>query len=431
MLSILGVVLSLILLVYSSMKGWSVFITSPICVIIVALTSGLNPVDLLLNDFMSGTASFMASWFILFMIGSVFGKIMECSGAASSLSRFLTKKIGPQNAVVAVIVATAIMTYGGISTFVIVFAVYPFALTLFQEADLPKRLIPGCIAVGAWGFTASSLPGSPQLQNVIPTQYFGTTATAAPVLGIICAIFIVVTSVLYMNRRAAQARKAGEHFVPSDKDIATMKNVDYENLPPLILSVLPIITLIILIIFVNVPPVLALAAATVLALILFFKRLKGGIKDTLNSGAANSMSATLNTSLMVGFASIVKITPAFSTIVAGLSSLSLGNPYVYECISVNLLAGITASASGGVSAALETLSETLLATGANPEILHRIASISANGLDSMPYCGAILTMFSVMGLSHKESYRDIFVTTVVINVLGSVLAVILGSLGVC
>lgn len=204
---IFGIIFAFVLLAYMCMKGWSVFISAPICAIIVSITSGMNPLTSITDTFLSGTGNYLAQWFGLFMLGALFGKIMEASGAAASIARSVTELIGPQNAVLAVILATSVMTYGGISLFVVVFVVYPFAVDLFKEADLPKRLLPGCIATGAFSYTAMAIPGSPQNQNIIPTNYFGTDPTAAPVLGCIVAIYILVVSVLYMNHRANQARK--------------------------------------------------------------------------------------------------------------------------------------------------------------------------------------------------------------------------------
>lgn len=430
-LSIIGVLLALCVLVYTSMKGWSVFISAPICAIIVAITSRLGIFDTLMNTFMPGTTSFLAKWFLIFMLGSVFGKIMEVSGAAFTISRVLLRLIGSRNAIAAVIISTGVLCYGGVSAGAVVFVVYPVALALFKEADLPKRLLPACIAIGAWGFATAALPGSPQMQNIIPTQYFGTTATAAPVIGVICSVFIFVISLFYMNRRAKAAKLAGEHFVLTEKDESSMNAVNYDDLPGLAVSLLPLVTLIVLIIFLQWEVTRCLAAAVVLSVALYYKRLNGKVRETLNDGAFNSIGASMNTALTVGFTSVVSASAAFSTLVAGLSRLTVGNPYVFECIAVNLLAGITGSASGGISAALATFADTFLATGANPEVLHRIAAISANGLDSMPYCGGVMTMLAVIGVTHKESYWDIFMTTVVFNILGGVLAVILGTLGLC
>lgn len=428
---ILGILAAFVLLAFMCMKGWSIFISAPICAVIIALTSGMDIMSAVTDIFLPGTGDYLAQWFGLFMLGALFGKIMETSGGAAAIAKWVTGLIGPQNAVLAVILATSVMTYGGISLFVVVFVIYPFAVDLFREADLPKRLLPGCIATGAFSFTAIAIPGSPQNQNVIPTRYFGTTPTAAPVLGLIVAVYILVVSVLYMNSRARQARARLEHFVPSEQDRAIMEaNKDME-LPNVYLSLLPLIVVVCAIIFLQWNTMLCLLLGILLSTVLFLPRLKGNLKTTFNQGTANSMTAIMNTSLTVGMGNVVKASAAFAIITEAIDSLSSGNGLIYEFISVNVLAGVTGSASGGLSIALETLGERLLATGISPEVLHRVAAISANGLDSMPWCGAVMTMFAVCGVTHKDSYRDVAVVNIAITMTGAILAIILGTIGIC
>ncbi len=428
---ILGILAAFVLLGYMCMKGWSIFISAPICALIIAATSGMDLLEAIMEQFLPGTGNYLAQWFLLFMLGALFGKIMEVSGAAASIARSVTQVIGSRNACVAVIIATSLMTYGGISLFVVVFVMYPFAVGLFQEADLPKRLLPGCIATGAFSFTAMALPGSPQNQNVLPTNYFGTTPTAAPILGILVAVYILAMSILYMNWRAKQARAKGEHFVPSEKDMAIIEANKKQQLPGIVASIFPLFVVVGTIIFLKWNTMVCLLAGIILSIILFFSRLKDDFVTTVNDGAMNSMTAILNTSLTVGLGSVVKASAAFTIICEAIDKISSGNGLIYEFVSINVLAGVTGSASGGLSIALDTLSSRLLATGIHPEILHRVASISANGLDSMPWCGSVMTMLAVCGLTHKDSYKDVAVVNIGITMTGAVLAIILGSLGIC
>jgi H+/gluconate symporter-like permease len=430
-IAIIGIIAAFLLLGFMCMKGWSIYISAPLAALIIAATSGMNLLGAITNDFLPGTGDYLAQWFGLFMLGALFGKIMEASGAASSIARGVTSLIGANNACIAVIIATSLMTYGGISLFVVVFVMYPFAVGLFKEADLPKRLIPGCLATGAFSFTAMALPGSPQNQNIIPTKYFGTTATAAPVLGIIVSVYILAASILYMNWRAKKARKNGEHFVPSEKDLILIQESEGKELPNIVISLLPLLAVVCLIIFAKWDTMVCLACGVILAIILYFSRIKNNFKDVICSGALNSTSAIMNTSLTVGLGAVVKASAAFAVITGAIDKISSGNGLLYEFISINILAGVTGSASGGLSIALETLGDRLLATGINPQILHRVASIYANGLDSMPWCGAVMTMLAVCGLTHKDSYKDVAVVNILITMTGAVLAIILGSLGVC
>lgn len=426
---VIMIIVALALLMFLSMRGWSIFITAPLCALLVAVSSNMNVLDAYTVTYMTGAADYVLSWFPTFMLGALFGKLMEDSGAAQSLAKVIIKAIGTKQAILAIIVSTSVLTYGGVSLFVVVFAVYPLAVALFKEANLPKRLIPGCIVTGAFSYTAVALPGSPQLQNIIPTRYFGTSPMAAPIMGIICACFLFGVSLIYMNSRAKAAVANGERFVPSEKDLQFLAEDDARKLPNPVVSLLPLLVIVVVLNVLKQNIVVALTCGILLGLILFFKLIPQ-VKNTINVGVQNTMIAILNTAFAVGFGSVVKAAPGFTRLVEGLEKLSLGNPLVYEYISVNALAGVTGSASGGVSIALEALSGQLLATGVNPEILHRVASISANGLDSLPHCGAVLTLFAICGVTHKDSYRDVFCCTIVFTMCAGVLAVILGSLGI-
>ena len=413
---LLGILAAFVLLGYMCMKGWSVYISAPLCAIIIALTSGMGPLSAITESFLPGTGNYLAQWFGLFMLGALFGKIMETSGAAASIAHSVTKLIGAGNACIAVILATSLMTYGGISLFVVVFVMYPFAVSLFQDADLPKRLLPGCIATGAFSYTAMALPGSPQNQNV---------------LRLIVSAYILIVSILYMNWRAKQAKANLEHFVPNEKDLAIMEANKNRELPHIAVSLLPLLVVVCSIIFLKWNTMVCLLLGIVVSIVLYFGSLKGVFMETVNQGALNSTAAIMNTSLTVGLGAVVKASPAFNIITDAVDKLAQGNGLIYEFISINILAGVTGSASGGLSIALTTLSERLLATGINPEILHRVASISANGLDSMPWCGAVMTMFAVCGVTHKDSYKDVAVVNIVITMTGAILAILLGTMGIC
>lgn len=429
---LISIIAGLALLMYLSMRGWSMLISGPICALVVALTSNMDILEALTGTYMNGTADFFKSWFIVFLLGSIFGEIMANSGAAESLAKGTIKIIGKDKAILATMLATSILTYGGVSLFVVVFAIYPLALAMFKEANLPKRLIPGCICTGAFSFTACALPGSPQLQNILPTQYFGTTPMAAPLLGIIVGLFMFIISYYYMMRRAKQAAGSGEIFEAGEADIGYLGNGQEKELPNAWISIIP---LLIIIIFLNVfkfHVIVSLASGVLLGIVLLYKYIKSikEIKNIINIGSKNSMLSILNTAFAVGFGSIVKAAPGFTQLVEGLDKLSLGNTLIFESISVNVLAGITGSASGGLGIALEVLGDRLMSSGINPEVLHRVSSIAANGLDSLPNCGAVLTVLTVCGLTHKDSYKDIFATTIVVAVLGNILAIILGSIGI-
>lgn len=426
-----GIVLGLCLLMYLSMKNWSILITAPLCAVVVALSGGQALLPAYLNDYMGGVGGFVKSWLPLFMLGSLFGKVMGDTGAAESLAKWTVKTIGKDKAILATVLATALLTYGGVSVFVVVFTVYPLALALFKEVDLPKRLIPGSIALGAFTFTETALPGSPQIQNIIPTKYFGTTAMAAPVIGIITSIFIFGAGFYYLTMRAKKAKENGETFVPSESDKQYLTSPDSENkdLPSPFISILPLATIIVTLDIVKLDIVICMLVGILIALVLMFKKIQN-VMQTINIGASNSMIAILNTACAVGFGSIVKVAPGFGSLVGMMEKVSMGSALVYEAIAVNVLAGVTGSATGGIGIVLDALGTKFIESGVNPQVLHRVATLAATGLDSLPHNGAVLTLLAICGLTHKDSYQDIFVCTVVITIAACILAVILGSVGI-
>ncbi len=197
----LGIVLGLVLLIVLAYRGWSIIWIAPICAGIVALFGGLDLLDSYTNTYMQGFVDFTKSWFPVFMLGAIFGKLMEYSGMAQSVASGIIKIFGKEQAIIGVILASGVLAYGGISVFVVVFAVYPLAVSMFREANILRRLMPGTIVAGMMTFAMTALPGTPQIQNLIPTEYFNTTAAAAPIMGIAASIVMAVGSVMYLQRR--------------------------------------------------------------------------------------------------------------------------------------------------------------------------------------------------------------------------------------
>ncbi|MCM3740422.1 GntP family permease [Oceanobacillus luteolus] len=425
----LGIILGLIVLMVLAYRGWSIIWVAPIAAGVVALTGGLDLLDAYKDTYMEGFVGFAKQWFPVFMLGAVFGKLMEDTGMASSVAASLTKLIGKERAILSVLVASAVLTYGGVSLFVVVFAVYPLALSLFKEANISRRLIPGTVALGAFTFTMTAIPGTPQIQNLIPMQYFNTGPTAAPIMGITAALIMGVGGYLYLRWREKKLTANGERYTePDDKN--NVKN-DQET-PNVILSILPLVTVLVTLNFFKWDIVLALISGILLILILNIPQYKKFIKS-MNGGAVGSVTAIINTSAAVGFGTVVRAVPGFDRLTELLLGIK-GNPLISEAIAVNILAGATGSASGGMGIALEALGskyyELALETGISPEAFHRIASLASGGLDSLPHNGAVLTLLTITAMSHKDSYKDIFVVSVAIPILSVVVAIILASLGI-
>ncbi|MFO7291186.1 MAG: GntP family permease [Bacillota bacterium] len=426
----LGILLGLAVLMVLAYRGWSIIWIAPVSAGVVALTGGLDLLDAYKDTYMGGFVGFARQWFPVFMLGAVFGKLMEDTGMAQSVAVSLSRLIGKKRAILGVFLASAVLTYGGVSLFVVVFAVYPLAVSLFREANLPRRLIPGTVALGAFTFTMTAMPGTPQIQNLIPMQYFHTTPTAAPVIGIVASLIMGVGGYLYLRRREKVLLARGEHFTEPDRQKVVAEQE--HKLPHPLLSLLPLITVLVTLNLLRWDIIVALLSGILLILILNFRKVKSFVQ-AINEGAVGSVTAIINTSAAVGFGTVVKAVPGFETLTSLLINMK-GNPLISEAIAVNLLAGATGSASGGMGIALEALGqkyyELALSTGLSPEAFHRIASLASGGLDTLPHNGAVLTLLTITGMTHRDSYLDIFVVSLLISLLSVAMAILLATFGI-
>ncbi|WP_226582171.1 GntP family permease [Halobacillus litoralis] len=424
-----GILLGLVVLMTLAYLGWSIIWVAPIAAGVVAITGGLDLLEAYKDTYMGGFVAFAKSWFPVFMLGAIFGKLMEDTGMARSVAVAFTKVIGTNRAILGVLVSAAVLTYGGVSLFVVVFAVYPLALSLFREADISRKLIPATVGLGAFTFTMTALPGTPQIQNLIPMEYFKTTAAAAPAMGIVAAIIMAVGGYLYLRYREKELKAKGETFVEPD-DAKIIDEVDRK--PNFILSILPLLTVLLTLNLLEWDVVTALIAGIILIMLLNIMLFKKFV-TSINKGASGSVIAIINTSAAVGFGTVVREVPGFERLTQLLVGIK-GNPLISEAVAVNILAGATGSASGGLGIALEALGskyyEIAQNSGISPEAFHRVASLSSGGLDVLPHNGAVLTLFAITGMTHKDSYRDIFVVALLIPVISVAVVILLNSIGI-
>lgn len=405
-MEVLGIILSLFLLMFFAYRGFSVILFAPVFALLAASMSGLPLMPAYTELFMAKAVTYIKAFFPVFLLGAVFGKLMEDTGLAKGIAHAIMKSLGKERAILAVVLAGAALTYGGVSLFVVVFAVYPFASALFKEATIPKRLLPGTIALGAFTATMDCLPGTPQIQNLIPTNFFGTNIYAAPILGLIGGIAIFTFGIMWLEHRRKQAAAAGEGYGSHTLNEPEIKGD--MHLPAWQLSILPLLTVLVVNyimtrIFIWDPTMLApfqamklpLTAASVktvisiwsliialvsgilLAIGLGYKNLgKGSLAKSLNAGAIGSLLAIMNTASEVGYGNVIASLTGFKDISSALMSIKIGgSPLVSEAVTVNVLAGVTGSASGGMSIALDLMAKDWLtwanSIGMSPEILHR------------------------------------------------------------
>ena len=443
-MSLLIAVAALGLLMFVAYRGYSVILFAPVCALLaVLLTEPSAVAPMFTGLFMDKMVGFVKSYFPVFLLGAVFGKVIELSGFSKSIVASVIKLIGRERAMLSIVVVCALLTYGGVSLFVVVFAVYPFAAEMFRQGSIPKRLIPGTIALGAFTFTMDSLPGSPQIQNIIPTTFFKTNTWAAPWLGLIGSVFILIVGLAYLEWRRRAAAAAGEGY--GEGHTNEPEAVEAEQLPNAFVALLPLLVVGVMnLVLVNVIPhlygkthsvqlaamnkplvtdvssiqaiwavegALLLGILTVLAFA--FKPVSRKFAEGSKAAIGGSLLASMNTASEYGFGAVIAALPGFLVIQGALQRIP--DPLINEAITVTALAGITGSASGGMSIALAAMADQFIAAAqaANIplEVLHRVAAMASGGMDTLPHNGAVITLLTVTGLTHKTSYKDIFVVT--------------------
>jgi H+/gluconate symporter-like permease len=482
-MGLVGIFIALVLLIWLAYRGGSVLLLAPAAALIAAAVSRQPLLANWTQTFMGSAAQFVAQFFPIFLLGAVFGKLMEDSGSVSAIADFMTEKLGPRRAVLAVVLAGAFVTYGGVSLFVAFFVLAPMAHALFQAAAIPKRLMPAALALGTSTFTMSALPGTPAIQNAIPMPFFGTTPFAAPGLGVIASAIMLGFGLWWLRRAETAARRAGEGYggdVGGKTDAAQHAAQDElirerataarefdpaeighghisQSTPPIALAALPLVVVVgvNLVMSIFVLPrldvsylaeerwgptslaavggvwsvVVALAAAIVTLVAVNFRRLPT-LRESLGAGANASVPPVLSVASLVGFGAVVAALPAFAIVREWVLSIE-GGPLVSLAVSTNVLAALTGSASGGLTIALDALGATYMRlaaeNGIDPAIMHRVAVIGAGTLDSLPHNGAVVTLLAVCGSTHRESYLDIVMVAIVSAIIALVAVIALGS----
>ncbi len=457
MLAVLGIIASLCLLMGLAYRNHSVIVIAPLCALVAVAIDGELPMTATYTQiFMSSLGTFVQRYFPLFLLGSIFGNLMEETGSAGTIAHRVVGWVGTRHAILALVLTCAVLTYGGVSLFVVVFTVFPIAIVLFRQANLPQRLIPGSIALGAFTFTMTALPGSVQIQNLIPMPFFKTDSYAAPVMGLTAAAIMFLGGMSWLSFRARQARNRGEGFEIDAETSQAGTEVDSAAVarPSLAVAMAPLVCMIILNFVLSqfiVPnwqadylaekrfgattldkvagtwsTVLAMAGS--IGCLLALHRQRGrSLKDSITRGANGSLLPVFNAASEFGYGSTVAALAGFATVKQWMVAVAPSQPLISEALSVNVLAGITGSASGGLSIALEALGPTFyergLAAGIDPEVMHRVASLSCGGLDTLPHNGAVITLLLICGRTHRESYADIAVVSLVIPLIATAAAI--------
>ena len=477
-MGLLGILLGLGLLVWLAFRGWSILLLAPLAALVAALAAGEPLLAHWTQTFMGAAARFLAQFFPLFLLGALFGKLMQDSGSVAAIAAFMTEKLGPSRAILAVVLAGTFLTYGGVSLFVAFFVLAPMTQALFAAAAIPRRLMPAAIVLGTSTYTMSALPGTPAIQNAIPMPFFGTTPFAAPGLGIIAAAIMLGFGLWWLQRAEAAARRAGEGHDPETpaapidetllRERATVAGpFDPAEIthgcnagapPPIWIAALPLVIVVVVNFAMSMlilprmntdflsqdqwggatiaavggvwAVVTALALAT-LAIIPFNLKRLPRLRETMDAGANASVLPALSVASLVGFGAVVAALPAFAMVRDWVLGIG-GGPLVSLAAATNVLAALTGSASGGLTIALDALGDTYMRiaaeTGLDPALMHRVAVIGAGTLDSLPHNGAVVTLLAVCGSTHGKSYVDIVMVAIIGPIAALAAVIVLGTL---
>ena len=448
-MSVIIVLAALAFLMFAAYRGYSVILFAPLAALgAVLLTDPSAVAPVFSGIFMEKMVGFVKLYFPVFLLGAVFGKVIELSGFSRSIVASVIRVVGAKRAMLSIVLVCALLTYGGVSLFVVVFAVYPFAAEMFRQGNIPKRLIPGTIALGAFSFTMDSLPGTPQIQNIIPTTFFHTTSWAAPWLGTIGALFIIVVGMSYLEWRRRVALRNGHGYdhgltklvnEPETAETGTLANPLIALSPLVLVGVMNLLFTrwiptwygkVVTVALPGLPKPLtveadkltaiwaveaALLIGIIVVLVFGFRAVKGRFAEGSKAAVSGALLAAMNTASEYGFGGVIATLPGFLVLAEGLRAIP--NPLVNEAVTVSTLAGITGSASGGMSIALAAMADQFVqaaqATGIPMEVLHRVAAMASGGMDTLPHNGAVITLLAVTGLTHREAYRDVFCVTII------------------
>lgn len=433
MIGVIGLLLAIAIMIIGAYKGLPPLPLTLLAGLVAILTNGLNVWAGYATMYVGGYAGTYSAYFLIFIFSALYAKFMEESGSATAVGYKLIDWFGTKHVLLVLALITSVLTYGGVSLFVVIFAISPIAFTLMKEANLPRHLIMASMVMGSSVYTMTSLPGTPALTNIIPTQFLGTTMTAAPVLGIITSVVMFVLCYLYLVRAEKKAVSLGETWsYPRGADPSKYEAADRSTLPNPVLAFLPIIVLLLIIIvggqFVKdsaMLTVIAMLAGTVLCYVFNVSRFKGkDMRTLLGNGLMGGISAIGGLAAVVAFGTVVQNTGAYQNIVTWLLNLNM-HPYLKGIFSTAVISGVTGSSSGGLRLTLTSLSEYFINSGCNLGILHRLMSIAAGSLDTLPHSAGLFLVLQVLDLNHKNSYRHMFWTSVVIPAVVVIVATLI------
>lgn len=435
-ISLIGVLVGLALLIVLCYKGLPLPFASILSATVILLINGFGFIPGLKEYFMTGFVGFVKGYYLLLFASMLFAKLMGDSGAANAIAlacSTLARKYPGREAYAAcfsMILIASILTAGGVSVFVIIFIMLPIGRKLFQELDIPWHLFT-VFVVGTGTYTMGGLPGMPSINNVMPTSILGTDTMAAPILGVVGSIFMIAFAIVYTIIVVNIAKKNGETFMATGHRIAAREMKDRvfaKQVKVWQAAVPPVCVLLVLNVF-KQSAELSMLVGCAACVALFRKNLPNVITNSVGAAGKEAAGVVITTSCVVGFGACVTATAGYQLAISAFGNLGLP-PALQVVILVNLCAGITGSSAGGLSIALNSFAEKLLATGLNPQVIHRLASISSCGLDSLPHNSAVVIAVQTLEMTHKECYKHFFFLNTLSPLIASILCAFISMLGV-
>lgn len=421
-LSALGILASFVLLIGGSWKKVSMFLVAVLCAGLIGLTSGLGFFAAIEGPYMQGFSNFTKSWAIIIALGALLGGLYGTSGAAWRIGDTLIRKAGPDMALFVYIMVGAILVYCGITVPVTLFVLLPFSKVIFPRAGIPWSLFPAVTGLAVATF-AMYAPGSLQVINLIPAGALGTSTTAAPFEGVVASIFMLVVGVIYIRY---EIKKAQPNLSWDNPDSYTTRGekVDDEimaqSAPPFIISLVPVLVTLFLVNGLRINMIAAFGIGCILSLLLFRKNIPD-MASCISQGFNDGILPCILVSAVVGLGSVIAATPVFAIIRDSVMMLPI-NGLTKVAAVTTIVSGISASAAGGIQLTMELFGQEFLNMGFPAEIVHRVAAIASGGLDSMPWNGSVVMMFTLSGVSYNKGYKAVAILTVVLPIVASLVA---------
>ncbi|MEY8339423.1 GntP family permease [Lachnospiraceae bacterium 62-35] len=408
----------ILLFAFLAYKRWSPLLLGPAVSLLLCIATGLPVLETMLGPYMDSVVGFIKSNFFVFFLGAIFGAIYEKTHAAAAIATWMSSVTKGKFALPLIMTIAGVLCYGGVLGFVVYFAVYPIALQLCKESNISRKLIPAAIGAGCWTF-ANALPGSPAITNVMASKNLGTAGTADLIAGILFGgLMMYILNFLYLEYMARRYRNLGDDFILDDIVEKELNEKPDEKYPPTIIAFIPMLAILILYNIVGLAVEWSLLSGVLLAFALLYP-FGGNRKEwlnTFNKGAGNTCTVILNVSLVVGFAGVMKSSFLFDDLVTWIGTIRMPG-LVFVAVTTATCAAASASSSGGMGVAMSTFAQTYLDMGINIQAAHRVATIAASTLDTLPHTGGQITLLGLCHQTHKDSFFHIFVTQAIIPII--------------